>query len=98
MDRKERNLYEDFFKQVVIDNIRNYRIEKGWTQARLAEAIDVSHEFIRSLESEKGKNSFSTFTVWRIAKALNVDLNDLLDFDMDAFRPIVEKAMRSDYS
>ncbi len=96
MDRNERQLYEKFFKQVVTDNIRHYRMKKGWTQSMLADAIDVSHEFIRSLESEKGKKSFSAFTVFRISKALGVSLDDLLDFDMDIFRPIVEKSVCCD--
>lgn len=94
MNREERNLYESFFKKMVIEHIREARISKGWAQAQLAEAIDVSHEFIRSLESLKGKNTFSTFTVWRISKVLDVSLDILLDFDMEAFRPIVEKAMQ----
>lgn len=94
MDKEERKLYEIFFKKIVIEHIREARIEKGWTQAQLAEAIDVSHEFIRALESEKGKDTFSTFTIWRISKALEVDLNILLDFDMDSFKPIIKKAMQ----
>ena len=94
MSREERKLYEIFFKKVVIEHIREARLEKGWTQAKLAEEIDVSHEFIRALESEKGKDTFSAFTVWRIAKALDVDLNVLLDFDMEAFRTTIEKAMQ----
>ena len=67
MNRTERNLYELYFKKMAIEHIREARISKGWTQAKLAEAIDVSHEFIRSLESLKGKNSFSAFTAWRIS-------------------------------
>ena len=94
MSREERKLYESFFKKVVIEHIREARLEKGWTQAKLAEEIDVSHEFILALESEKGKDTFSAFTVWRIAKALEVDLNVLLDFDMEAFRTTIEKAMQ----
>ena len=70
MNRTERNLYELYFKKIAIEHIREARISKGWTQAKLAEAIDVSHEFIRSLESLKGKNSFSAFTAWRISKVL----------------------------
>lgn len=93
MNYEERKLWEQLFKSVVIEHIREARISKGWTQAQLAEAIDVSHEFIRSLESVKGKNSFSTFTIWRISKALDVSLDVLLEFHMDEYRSFIEKAM-----
>ena len=46
MDKEERKIYEKFFKKIVIEHIRDARIEKGWTQARLAEAVSVSHEYI----------------------------------------------------
>ena len=98
MNRTERNLYELYFKKIAIEHIREARISKGWTQAKLAEAIDVSHEFIRSLESLKGKNSFSAFTAWRISKVLDVSLDTLLEFTMEQFRPIIEKAMQENIS
>lgn len=94
MDYEERKLWEQLFKKVVIEHIREARISKGWTQVQLAEAIDVSHEFIRSLESVKGKNTFSAFTIWRISKVLDVSLDVLLDFNMDEYRPFIEKAMQ----
>lgn len=93
MDYEERKLWEQLFKKVVIEHIREARISKGWTQAKLAEAVGVSHEFIRSMESVKGKNAFSTFTIWRISKALDVSLDVLLDFNMDVYRPFIKKAM-----
>lgn len=94
MDYEERKLWEQLFKKVVIEHIRKARISKGWTQVQLAEAIDVSHEFIRSLESVKGKNTFSAFTIWRISKVLDVSLDVLLDFNMDEYRPFIKKAMQ----
>jgi transcriptional regulator with XRE-family HTH domain len=94
MDYEERKLWEQLFKKVVIEHIREARISKGWTQVQLAEAIDVSHEFIRSLESVKGKNTFSAFTIWRISKVLDVSLDVLLNFNMDEYRPFIEKAMQ----
>ena len=93
MDYEERKLWEQLFKKVVIEHIREARISKGWTQVQLAEAIDVSHEFIRSLKSVKGKNTFSAFTIWRISKVLDVSLDVLLNFNMDEYRPFIEKAM-----
>ena len=48
--------------------------------------------------SEKGEDYISTFSIWLIAKALDADLNELLDFDMKAFRPVIEKAMQKKHS
>lgn len=91
MNIKERKLCEMYFKKVVIERIREARIAKGWTQAQLAESIDVSHEFIRSIESFSGKKTISLYTAWRIAKALNISLDILLDLDMKIFNHIIEK-------
>lgn len=91
MNIKERKLCEMYFKKMVIERIREARIARGWTQAELAEAIDVSHEFIRSIESFSGKKTISLYTVWRIAKALNISLDTLLNFDLKLFDHIIEK-------
>lgn len=77
MNKLERKEKEIRFKKAVIENIRYYRQIKGITQAKLAEDIDVSHEFIRSLESLSGKNCFSAYTLWRIAIALDVTMDSL---------------------
>ena len=98
MNQEEKKEYEKFFKKIIIEHIREARLEKGWTQAQIAEAACVSHEFIRDLESEKGEDYISTFSIWLIAKALDADLNELLDFDMEAFRPVIEKAMQKKHS
>lgn len=94
MNKEERNQYAKLFKKVIIANIREARLNKGWTQEQLAEAISVSNSYYRRMESEKGKDHFSTFSIWLVAKALDVDLNELLDFDMDAFRTTIEKAIQ----
>lgn len=77
----EINIYEQVSK-----NIKKYRKEKGMTQAQLAEAIGVSHEFIRRIESKKGKKTFSFETVWNISKVLNVSLDALVEIDPEEFK------------
>ena len=94
MNREERIEYAKLFKKIIIANIREARLNKGWTQEQMAEAISVSNSYYRRMESEKGKDHFSTFSIWLVAKALDADLNELLDFDIDAFRPTIEKAIR----
>ena len=76
----EVNIYEQ-----VAMNIMKYRRMAGMTQAELAEAIGVSHEFIRRIESKKGKKTFSFQTLWNISKVLNVSLDKLTEIDTDQF-------------
>lgn len=53
-------------------NIRRYRREKGLTSAQLAEMVDLSHDFIRQIESEKVRYNFSVETFYKISVALGV--------------------------
>lgn len=59
-------------------NIKKYRKEKGITSAKLAEMVDLSHDFIRQIQSEKVAYNFSVETFYRISVALNVSLDDLI--------------------
>jgi len=63
----------------ITQNIKKYRKIKGMTQAELAELVDLSHEFIRRIESKKGKKTFSVDTLYRIAQALDVDMDKLFE-------------------
>ena len=44
------------------------------TQAQLAEKANLSHDYIRQIESEKIANTFSVQTLYDIAKALEIDV------------------------
>ena len=70
------------FKTNVYDiirrNIKKYRKERGMTSAQLAELVDLSHDFIRQIESEKTAYNFSVDTFYKISVALNVKLDDLI--------------------
>jgi len=67
------NIYDTIRK-----NIKKYRKEKGLTSAQLAELVDLSHDFIRQIESEKTAYNFSVDTFYRISVALDVKLDDLI--------------------
>lgn len=60
-------------------NIRKYRKEKGLTSAQLAEMVDLSHDFIRQIESEKVAYNFSVETFYKISVALGVSLDKLIE-------------------
>ena len=59
-------------------NIKKYRKEKKLTAAELAELVDLSHDFIRQIESEKAAYNFSVQTLYKISVALGVSLDKLI--------------------
>lgn len=70
------NIYDTIRK-----NIKKYRKRKGMTSAELAEAVDLSHDFIRQIESEKTAYNFSVDTFYKISVVLGVKLDDLIQED-----------------
>lgn len=67
------NIYDTIRK-----NIKKYRKERKLTSAELAEMVDLSHDFIRQIESEKAAYNFSVDTLYRISVALDVSIDDLI--------------------
>ena len=67
------NIYDTIRK-----NIRKYRKQKKMTSAKLAELVDLSHDFIRQIQSDKAKYNFSVDTFYRISVALVVTMDDLI--------------------
>ena len=67
------NIYD-----IIRRNIKKYIKERGMTSAQLAELVDLSHDFIRQIESEKTAYNFSVDTFYKISVALNVKLDDLI--------------------
>lgn len=59
-------------------NIKKYRKEKQITSSQLAEMVDLSHDFIRQIESEKAAYNFSVDTFYKISVVLDVKLDDLI--------------------
>lgn len=57
MDKENKNYYRDIYL-IIAQNIKKYRKIKGITQAQLAEEVDLSHEFIRRIESKKRSKIF----------------------------------------
>ena len=71
--------YDNDIYNTIRRNIKKTRKEKGMTAAELAEMVDLSHDFIRQIESEKIKANFSVDTFYRIAIALDVSLDKLIE-------------------
>ena len=70
---------EETIYDVIRRNIKKYRKEKGLTAAQLAEMVDLSHDFIRQIESEKVRYNFSVETFYKISVALGVSLDKLIE-------------------
>ena len=70
--------YDTQIYNTIRKNIKRCRLEKGITSAELAEMVDLSHDFIRQIESDKVANSFSVETFYRISKALDVPIDELV--------------------
>ena len=60
-------------------NIRKYRKLKGMTQQELADAADLSHGYIREIESLNMGITFSLDAVDKIASALGIEAKLLFE-------------------
>lgn len=54
---------------------------KNMTQAQLAEKTDLTHDYIRQIESDKVANTFSVQTIYDISVALEIDPGKLFALD-----------------
>lgn len=77
MDSNKLNFDNDIYN-TIRKNIKKYRKEKNMTSARLSELVDLSHDFIRQIESEKTAYNFSVDTFYKISVALDVSLDQLI--------------------
>lgn len=70
---------DNYYYDIVRVNIRKYRLEKGFTQQSLADACDLSMDYIAEIESLKRRKSFSLSTLGRIADSLDVDIKKFFE-------------------
>ena len=76
---------ENLKKELLVNlgkNIRSLRLERGISQEELAFKIDSARNFIGCIE--RAEKSPTIFTLFRIAQALNVNLEFLVK-DVDKF-------------
>lgn len=74
----EKLIFDTNIYDTIRKNIRKYRKEKNITSMQLAEMVDLSHDFIRQIQSDKAQYNFSVDTFYRISVALGVSLDDLI--------------------
>lgn len=69
----------DNFYKVVSNNVKNYRLEKGFSQEKLALDIGIkSIAFYSNCENNKYDKHFNLEHLYKISKSLNVPLEDLI--------------------
>ena len=73
---------EDIYR-IIRHNIKKYRILRNMTQAELAEKTDLTHDYIRQIESDKVANTFSVQTLYDISIALDIELKLLFEKEED---------------
>lgn len=76
MNKVDINIYS-----VIRHNIRKYRKLKNITQAELAEKANLTHDYIRQIESDKVANTFSVQTLYDICVALDIDPGKLFEMN-----------------
>lgn len=60
-------------------NIKKYRKLRKYTQEELAEFANISYDFMRRIEGTKGTCGFSVYTLYKLALALDVSLDELIE-------------------
>ena len=67
---------ESDLRTILGTNIKRYRSIKGFSQAKLAEMLDISPNFISEIET--GKRWLSSDTLVNFAEALEIEVHEFL--------------------
>jgi transcriptional regulator with XRE-family HTH domain len=70
------SMTESDLRTILGENLKKYRTLKGFAQAKLAEMLDISPNFISDIET--GKRWLSSDTLVKLAEALNVEVFELI--------------------
>lgn len=74
---------DDYCYYIARKNIKKYRLKAGMTAQDLADKSGFSHQFIRSLEALKVLKRPRLDSLYRISRALGIELKDLFEEDCD---------------
>jgi transcriptional regulator with XRE-family HTH domain len=80
--KKEQSKEYVILRDKISFNIRKYRKIRHLTQEELAEEANISYDFMRRIESSAGQCGFSVYTLYKIAIALNVSVDELMDIKL----------------
>ena len=66
---------EDNLRALLSQNIKRFRQRKGWSQARLAENMEISTNYLSDIETKRGW--VSPFSLVKLANALEIEVFEL---------------------
>ena len=69
---------DEYYYQIIRQNIKRFRLEKGLTQQDLADMTDLSREYICDIENESRNKHPTIAVLGRIADAMNVHIVNFL--------------------
>ena len=67
---------DEYYYQIIRQNIKKIRLQKKLTQQDLADMIGMSREYICDIENKKRKKHVTIAVLGRIADALNIDIRE----------------------
>ena len=79
---------EAHLRSLLSANIKRYRQRKGWTQAKLAEKMGISTNYLSDIESKRGW--VSPLSLVNMANALEIDVFELFKPEKAAPADIIE--------
>ena len=65
---------DEYYYQIIRQNIKRFRLEKGLTQQDLADMTDLSREYICDIENESRNKHLTIAVLGRIADAMNIHI------------------------
>ena len=66
--------------EIIINQVKEFRVRRGYTQEDLADAVGVSRQSINSIE--RGRYTPSLPLALKFARAFNCSIEDLFQLDL----------------
>ncbi|KJD33980.1 transcriptional regulator [Tamlana nanhaiensis] len=73
---------KDFVLSKIGAKIKEIRLSKGLSQVELVARMEISTDPNNISRLEAGRSNLTMFTLYRISKALEVPMKDLIDVDL----------------
>lgn len=71
--------FDPDIKNIICNNIKKYRNEKNIRLMDLAEAVDVTPNHLKRIESPTDRNNISLMTLYKISKVLDVRIDKFFE-------------------
>lgn len=65
---------DEYYYDIIRDNIKKYRNEKNLTQQDLADLAGISRQYVTDIENENRNKHITIAILGRIADAMNVNI------------------------